>query len=300
MSLPRRTLLFGGLALALASCSGSGSPTATPPSSTTTSPEPVPDADLAALEQKFGGRLGFYALDTGSGHSVAYRADERFLMCSTHKVLVVGAILQLRQQQSGLLDRVIQYDKSKVLSYAPITSQHTSMKVSELCEATLKVSDNTADNLLIELLKGPQAVTAFARGLGDNITRLDRIEPQLNDGAPGDERDTTKPPVFASDLYALVAGEGLDATGRDLLVTWMKASTTGLDLVRAGLPKDWAAADKSGSGAKGEVNDVAVVWPPNHAPLVITAFTAPNDSKSTAGRKLIADATAIAVKKLVP
>jgi beta-lactamase class A len=297
MPLPRRTLLFGGLAVALAGCSSS--PASTPPSSTTT-PAASQDPELAALEQKFGGRLGFYALDTGSGHSVAYRADERFLMCSTHKVLVVGAILQLRQQQSGLLDRVIPYDRSKVLSYAPITSQHTSMKVSELCEAALKVSDNTADNLLIELLKGPQAVTAFARNLGDNVTRLDRIEPELNDGAPGDERDTTKPPVFASDLYALTSGEGLDAAGRDQLVTWMKASTTGLDLVRAGLPKDWAAADKSGSGSKGEVNDVAVVWPPNRAPLVITAFTAPKDPKSTAGRKLIADATGIAVNKLVP
>jgi beta-lactamase class A len=297
MPLPRRTLLFGGLAAVLAGCSTV--PATTPPSTTTSTATP-PDADLAALEQKFDGRLGFYALDTGSGHSVAYRADERFLMCSTHKVLVVGAILQLRQQQSGLLDRVIPYDRSKVLSYAPITSQHTSMKVSELCEATLKVSDNTADNLLIDLLKGPQAVTAFARDLGDNVTRLDRIEPELNDGAPGDERDTTKPPVFASDLYALTSGEGLDAAGRDLLVTWMKASTTGLDLVRAGLPKDWATADKSGSGSKGEVNDVAVVWPPNRAPLVITAYTAPKDPESTAGRKLIADATGIAVKKLAP
>ncbi|MEV6606284.1 class A beta-lactamase [Kutzneria sp. NPDC051319] len=295
MPLPRRTLLLGGLAATLAGCSTA--PATTPPTSTTTS-SAAQDPDLAALEQKFGGRLGFYALDTGSGRSVAYRADERFLMCSTHKVLVVGAILQLRQQQPGLLDRVIAYDKSKVLSYAPVTSLHTSMKVSELCEATLKVSDNTADNLLIELLKGPQAVTAFARDLGDNVTRLDRFEPDLNDGAPGDERDTTKPPVFASDLYALTGGEGLDAAGRDLLVNWMKSSTTGLDLVRGGLPKDWAAADKSGSGAKGEVNDVAVVWPPNRAPLVITAYTAPKDPKSTAGRKLIADATGIAVKKL--
>lgn len=298
MPLPRRTLLFGGIAAALAGCSTTT--TTTPPATTTTTTPTPPDPDLAALEQKFGGRLGFYAIDTASGKSVAHRADERFLMCSTHKVLVAGAILRLRQQQSGLLDRVIQYDKSKVLSYAPITSQHTSMTVSELCDATLKVSDNTADNLLIELLQGPPAVTAFARTLGDNVTRLDRREPDLNNGGPGDERDTTKPPVFASDLYELTAGEGLDAAGRDLLVNWMKSSTTGLDLVRAGLPKDWTAADKSGSGSQGEVNDVAVVWPPGHAPLVITAYTAPKDPKSTAGRKTIADATAVAVRKLVP
>ena len=296
MPLPRRTLLFGGLAVALAGCSESQATTPTP---TTTTTAPPSDADLVALEQKFGGKLGFYALDTGTGQAVSYRTDERFLMCSTHKVLVVGAILQLRQQQSGLLDRVIPYDKSQVLAYAPITSQHTSMKVSELCEAALKVSDNTAVNLLITLLQGPPKVTAFARGLGDNVTRLDRVEPDLNDRAPGDERDTTKPPVFASDLLELTLGEGLDAAGRDLLVNWMKSSTTGLDLIRAGLPKNWASADKSGSGSKGEVNDVAVVWPPDHAPLVITAYTAPKDPRSTAGRATIAEATAIAVKKLV-
>ncbi|MFC0440075.1 class A beta-lactamase [Kutzneria buriramensis] len=295
MPLPRRTLLFGGLAAALAGCSTTTTPAAP---STATQTTAASDPDLAALERKFGGRLGFYALDTASGKTVAYRSGERFLMCSTHKVLVVGAILQLRQQQPGLLDRVITYDKSQVLSYAPITSQHSGMKVAELCDAALRLSDNTADNLLIDLLQAPQAVTAFARDLGDNVTHLDRKEPDLNDGAPGDERDTTRPPVFASDLNELTLGEGLDSAGRDMLVNWMKSSTTGLDLVRGGLPPGWVAADKSGSGAKGEVNDVAVVWPPNRAPLVIAAYTAPTDPKSTAGRKTIADATAIAVKKL--
>ena len=296
MPLPRRALLLGGLAVALAGCSDA---TATAPPASTTPSQP-PDPDLVALERKFGGRLGFYALDTGSGQAVAYRSDERFLMCSTHKVLVVGAILQLRQQQSGLLDQVVHYDKSQLLDYAPITSQHTSMKVSELCEAALKVSDNTAVNLLINLLQGPSKVTAIARGLGDNVTRLDRVEPDLNDGAPGDERDTTEPPVFASDLYELTLGQGLDTTGQGMLTNWMKSSTTGLDLVRAGLPKGWVTADKSGSGSKGEVNDVAIVWPPNHSPLVVTAYTAPKDPKSTAGRGTIAEATTIAMRKLVP
>jgi beta-lactamase class A len=293
MPLPRRTLLFTGLAAALAGCT-------TSPATTSPTP-PAPDSELAALERKFGGRLGFFALDTGAGKTVRYRADERYLMCSTHKVLVVGAILKLRQQQSGLLDRVIHYDQSQVLSYAPVTSQHVAdgMTVSALCDATLKVSDNTAVNLLINLLGGPPAVTAFANSLGDSTTRLDRVEPDLNNGAPGDERDTTKPPAFAADLRKLALSDGLDAAGRDLLVNWMKSATTGLDLVRAGLSKDWVAADKSGGGAKGEVSDVAVVWPPGRAPLVVTAYTVPTDPKSTAGRATIAEATAISVKKLV-
>ncbi|QUQ63483.1 class A beta-lactamase [Kutzneria sp. CA-103260] len=296
MPLPRRTLLFTGLAAALAGCAAK--PASEPGTALTLST--TPDADFVALERKFGGRLGFYALDTGTGKTVQYRAAERFLMCSTHKVLAVGAILRLRQQQPGLLDRVIHYDQSQVLSYAPITSQHVAdgMTVSALCDAALRVSDNTAVNLLIGLLGGPPAVTAFVHDLGETMTHLDRVEPDVNVGAPGDERDTTIPAYFAADLRKVTLGDGLDSAGRDLLVNWMKSATTGLDLVRAGVPKNWAAADKSGSGAQGEVNDVAVVWPPTGAPLVVTAFTVPTDPKSTAGRATIAEATAIAVKQL--
>jgi len=126
-----------------------------------------------------------------------------------------------------------------------------------------------------------------------------RVEPDVNAGAPDDERDTTTPSALAADLRKLALGDGLDTAGRNLLVNWMRSATTGLDLVRAGVTKDWAAADKSGSGDQGEVNDVAVVWPPHRAPLVITAYTVPTDPKSTARRGVVAEATAIAVNQLV-
>ncbi|MFI9381737.1 serine hydrolase [Kutzneria sp. NPDC052558] len=134
---------------------------------------------------------------------------------------------------------------------------------------------------------------------GDGTTRLDRAEPDVNVGAPGDERDTTTPRAFAGTLRKLALADGLGPAGRSLLVNWKKSATTGLDLVRAGVPKDWSTADKSGSGTQGEVDDVAVLWPPNRAPLVVTAYTVPTDPRSTAGRATVADATAIAVKTLV-
>ncbi|KAA2266552.1 class A beta-lactamase [Solihabitans fulvus] len=306
--LSRRALLHGGLAglgVALVGCST----TATPPGASSSGASSAPpsadqaaEAAFAALEAKFGGRLGVSAVDTGTGRTVGHRADERFLMCSTHKVFVVAAILALRGRQPGLLDRLIRYDRSQLLSYAPVTSQHVAdgMTVSALCEAAITVSDNTAVNLLQQVLGGPAAATAYVRTTGDQVTRLDRLEPDLNVGAPGDERDTTTPAQFAADLRTLALGDTLDPAGRDLLTGWLTAATTGGALVRAGLPAGWRAGDKSGSGAAGEVNDVAVVWPPNHAPLVVTVFTAPTDRASKAGQATVAGAASIAVKALVP
>jgi beta-lactamase class A len=300
LQLPRRALLLAGLGVALAGCAGhQPSPAAaTPPPRTSASPEV--SAALTALEARFGGRLGVYALDTGTGATVTHRADERFLFCSTGKVLAAAAILRQRLQQPGLLDRLIRYDRSQLLSYAPITSRHVveGMTVSALCQAALSVSDNTAMNLLLRVLGGPSAVTAFARTLGDQVSRLDRTEPDLNVTTPGDPRDTTTPARMAADLQALVLGDALDAAGRELLTGWLKGCTTGGKLIRAGLPAGWVFGDKTGSGSQGEVNDVAVVWPPGRAPLVIAVYTSPADPRTTVGQATVASAASIVLKAL--
>ncbi|MEC3981300.1 class A beta-lactamase [Amycolatopsis sp. H20-H5] len=302
--LPRRGVLLGGLGALLAGCTPNAAPEAVRLSGT---PSPLPgvaaaEAALASVEAGFGGRLGVFGLDTGSGATVRYRADERFLLCSTHKAIAVAAVLRLRDRQPGLMDRLIRYDRSQLLSYAPVTTQHVDegMTVSALCEAALTVSDNTASNLLVELVGGPPAATAFVRTLGDQVSRFDRLEPELNVGAPGDERDTSTPAQLAADLRALVLGDALDKAGRDLLTGWLKANTTGGKQIRAGLPAGWLVGDKTGSGSQGEVNDIAVVWPPGRAPLVISVYTAPADPKSTAGQATVAKAAMTVAKALVP
>jgi beta-lactamase class A len=302
--LPRRAVILGGLAglgAVLVGCSGgpSARPTTTPSASAGVA---VAGTELAALEARLGGRLGVCAVDTDAGTTVRYRADERFLMCSTHKALTVAAILRLRVRQSGLLDRVVHYGQSDVLAYAPVTSQHVAdgMSVSALCAAALTRSDNTADNLLLRILGGPPAVTTFARALGDQVTRLDRIEPDLNVGAPGDQRDTSTPAQMAADLRALAVGDALDSSGRDLLNGWLAANLTGGALIRAGLPTGWRVGDKTGSGAHGEMNDIAVIWPPGRGPLVLAVYTAPTDPNSTAGQATVATAATIVAKALVP
>ena len=296
--LSRRAAILGGFGAVVAGCShGTGTD---PAPATTTTPQPAVTPEFAELEKGFSGRLGVFAMDTGSGATVGYRTDERFLMCSTHKALAAAAVLRLRNDQPGLLDRVIHYRQSDILEYAPITKQHVAegMSVSALCEAALSVSDNTAANLLVQTLGGPPAVTTFVRSLGDQLTRLDRPEPDLNVASPGDERDTTTPAAIAADLRMLLVGSALDPAGRDMLTGWMTASTTGKDLIRAGLPTDWRTADKSGSGAQGEVNDIAVTWPPGRAPLVVAVYTAPTDPKATNGRATVASAARLAAEAL--
>jgi beta-lactamase class A len=240
-----------------------------------------PDARdaLAQLEARSQVRLGVFGLDTATQATTSYRADERFLLCSTGKALVVAAVLKRSETDPGLLDRVIGYQRSDVLAYAPVTSLHVTegMTVAALCDAAITVSDNTAANLLVNLLGGPPAVTAFARSIGDGVTRIDRLEPELNVTTPGDPRDTSTPSQMARNLQTLVLGDALDDAARQRFTDLLRANTTGSETIRAGLPGDWAVGDKTGSGAQGEANDIGVAWPPNRAPLIIAVYVAPRD-----------------------
>jgi len=234
-------------------------------------------ARLAALERQHGGRLGVAILDTGNGRRIAHRADERFLMCSTFKLLAVAAVLARVDRGTERLDRRIVFGKEAVLAYAPVTSHRVGapgMTVAELCQAAITVSDNTAANLLLASLGGPAAMTAYVRSLGDAVTRLDRIEPELNIASPGDLRDTTTPSAMLADLHTLLLGNALSAASREQLAAWLRATSTGTEQLRAGLPAGWQAGDKTGSGAQRETNDVAIIWPPQRKPLLVTAYYA--------------------------
>jgi beta-lactamase class A len=254
---------------------------------------------LAALERKHGGRLGVAMLDSGSGQRLGYRAGERFLMCSTFKLLAVAAVLARVDQGREQLDRRITFGKDALLSWAPETSHHVGapgMTISQLCRAAITVSDNTAANLLLASLGGPAAVTAFVRTLDDPLTRLDRIEPELNKGSPGDLRDTTTPSAMLDDLRCLLLGQALTDASRQLLIQWLGACTTGLDKLRAGLPPGWQAGDKTGSGAKGESNDVAILWPPQRSPLLVAAYYVPVSAEAAISKAVLAEVGRIAAR----
>jgi beta-lactamase class A len=239
-------------------------------------PAPDPAADIAAIERQLGGRLGVAALDTASGRRVEHRATERFALCSTFKFLASAAILARVDARAERLDRLVRYTQKDVLEYAPITKDHVrdGMTIEALMAAAVSYSDNTAANLLLASLGGPKGVTAFARGIGDTVTRLDRNEPALNRVPRGDVRDTTSPASMVQNLRTLLLEtKALSESSRGLLTKWLVENTTGNDRLRAGLPNAWRVGDKTGTGPDGATNDVAIAWPPNRAPVLIAVYS---------------------------
>ncbi|MDR3482013.1 MAG: class A beta-lactamase [Burkholderiaceae bacterium] len=255
-------------------------------------------ARLAALETSAGGRLGVAALDTTNGSRLNYRADERFPLCSTFKLMLVAAVLARATKQSALMARRIRYRARDLIHYSPIAEKHVSdgMRVDELCAAAIEYSDNTAANLLLKIVGSPAALTAFARSIGDTEFRLDRWEPALNSAIPGDLRDTTTPAAMAGTLQRLVIEDTLAASQRDLLLGWLHGTTTGTDRISAGVPANWQVGHKTGTGDYGTANDVAILTPPNRAPLILALyFTQPLKNAKVDGAVLAA-ATRIVVE----
>lgn len=256
---------------------------------------------LAALEQAAGGRLGVAAWRQGSELRVAYRADERFPLASTFKAMLAGAVLARSVSQPGLLDQHVRYEKKELVTYSPITEKHLAdgMSVADLCAATLQYSDNSAANFLMTLLGGPQAVTAFARSIGNTVFQLERWETELNSAIPGEVRDTASPASMAHSLQQLLLGNSLPAPQRQQLDTWMRGNTTGDKRIRAGVPAGWQVADKTGSGAYGSVNDIGVAYPASGAPLVIAVYYTREQKKADTNQDIITAATRIVTAALV-
>jgi len=232
-------------------------------------------ADFAKIEADIRGRLGVAVLDTLTQARATHRADERFPMCSTFKLLAAAAVLARVEAGKERLDRRIRFETRDIVVNSASTKDRAGgegMTLAELCEAAMIVSDNTAGNLLLATLGGPAGLTAYARSLGDAVTRLDRIEPDLGEAIDGDPRDTTSPAAMLSNLHALVLGNVLTANSKDQLTRWLLGNKTGDTRLRAGLPSGWRVGDKTGSGERGTTNDVGIIWPPERAPVLVSIY----------------------------
>ena len=255
-----------------------------------------PGDAFAGLEQSHGGRLGVAVLDTGSGRRLLHRADERFLMCSTGKLLAVAAVLARVDRGEERLHRRIVFSRTDVLDWAPVTRLRPGppgMTVEELCQAAMIVSDNTAMNLLLASLSGPAALTRFVHGLGDPLTRFDRTEPSLNRPGPQGFEDTTTPVAMLDDMRRVLLGDVLSPATRARLLDWLRHNTTGTTQLRAGLPAGWSAGDKTGASTT-QNNDVAIAWPPGRAPVLIAAFYESTAGATEARKSVLAQVGALA------
>ena len=265
---------------------------------------------LAGLERRVGGRLGAAVLDTETGEVAGNRLDERFGMCSTFKLPLAAAILREVDQGRLRLDQWVPFTQADMVPHAPVTGPRLvkgGMTVRDLAEAAQKTSDNVAANLLIQLIGGPAGMTAILRAMGDNQTRVDRKEPEMNLVMPGEEHDTTTPRAMAETVSCIVTGQWLSTASTELLTSWMVETETGRKRLRAGFPKGWRSGDKTGTamapGMADKYNDLAVVWPKGKQPLVVTAFyetpVAHGGGMRDADQRVLAQVGSIATQRLL-
>jgi beta-lactamase class A len=73
-------------------------------------------------------------------------------------------------------------------------------------------------------------------------------------------------------MRTVLLGPTLTERSRERLIGWLVDATTGRRRIRAGLPPGWRAGDKTGNGANGAANDVAIAWPPGRAPILVASY----------------------------
>ncbi|WP_197275123.1 class A beta-lactamase [Luteipulveratus halotolerans] len=297
----RRAVLTAATALPLAAMSSGCSSRSdsdsvrrpvTPTSSRgTSSAHPAPPA-LGPIAQKHAVRLGVYAVDTGSRREVRFHEDERFAYASTFKALASGLVLK----KSGLagLETAVAISAADLRPASPVSSRYVgkTMTMREIIDAAVRFSDNTAGNKLLTALGGPAGFgTSLQATLGDHVTRPSRYEVELSDGVPGDERDTSTARQLATDLRALLVDDVLPSPERAFLRDTMWRNTTGDTTIRAGVPKGWTVADKTGTASYGGRNDIAVIWPPDREPVVIAVLSTRDTQGSKGVDAVIAEST---------
>jgi beta-lactamase class A len=252
---------------------------------------PALRGSIEQIERTSGGRLGLAVLDSASGRRFEWRGDALFPMCSTFKLLLAAAVLERADRGRESLARVVPIAKSDLLDNSPFGRSRIGhgATLGELCEAIIVDSDNAGANLLLSAIGGPPGLTRFARRLGDKVTRLDRNELSLGEARPGDPRDTTSPKAMLADMDLLLTGALLSPQSRRRLIGWLIACRTGKARLRAGFPPDWRIGDKTGSGANGTTNDIAIAWRAREAePLLVAAYLTGSTLEAAAREAILA------------
>lgn len=270
MTIDRRTLLAAAPAFALPALAGPAD--AFPPLFA------EPPTEIRSYERKTRGRVGVFAQNLDTGRKFTWRDDERFVMCSTFKASLVACVLSRVDMGQERLDRMVPYGEKDLQEYAPVAKARDNLSrgalsVEAMCRGAVELSDNTCANLLLSAVGGPAALTNFWRTTGDGTSRLDANEPELNRSRPGDPHNTTTPKAMAENLKRYVLGQVLMGPSRERLTNWMLGCQTGANRLRAGLPKAWMVADKTGNNGRDAAGDIAVAWIGPGKPVLICVYT---------------------------
>lgn len=257
--------------------------------------------EVDRIERQLDARVGFAAYDLETGQRWEYNADQLFAMSSTFKTLACASLLQRVDEGNEQLERRVKVSASDIVTYSPVTEAYADnreISLFELCEATMTTSDNTAANLILQAIGGPQAVTEFVRELGDSVTRLDRWETELNEATPHDERDTSTPNAMVSNLEKLVVGNALSPQSKNQLREWLVNNEVADGLFRSHMPDEWVIGDRTGAGGFGSRSITAVIWPPEREPTIVAFYITETDASFEERNSAIAELGSVIIESI--
>ncbi|MDU2310145.1 MAG: class A beta-lactamase [Staphylococcus epidermidis] len=230
--------------------------------------------ELNNLEKKYNANIGVYALDTKSGKEVKFNADKRF---------------------------ALHINKDDIVAYSPILEKYVGKDITlkELIEASMKYSDNTANNKIINEIGGIKKIKKRLKKLGDKVTNPVRYEIELNYYSPKSKKDTSTPAAFGKTLNKLIANGKLSKKNKNFLLDLMLNNKNGDTLIKDGVPKDYKVADKSGQAITyASRNDVAFVYPKNQSePIILVIFTNKDNKSDKPNDKLISETAKNVINK---
>lgn len=246
---------------------------------------------IKVIERQIGAQIGVAIYDVKTQDLWNYNGDFRFPLMSTFKTLACAKLLSDVDKGYQSFETSVVIQKDSLVTWSPITKNHIGemFSLKQACSAAMIMSDNTASNIVLDGINGPISLTKFLRSIGDNITRLDRIEPFLGEAVKGDLRDTTTPNAITESLHKLLFGRVLSKESKTQLKQWMIDNKVSDSLLRSVLPRDWSIADRSGAGGFGSRGITAVVWSAIRSPLIISIYLTQTSASFDEQNKAIAD-----------
>jgi len=279
--------------------------------------KPTLQAALNSLNIKKDRQIGIGVLDLNTGESWFRNRKQRFPMQSVYKLPIAIAILKLVDERKISLSQNITITKEDFAPgnspiVKEINSSNTQFTVRDLLIRAMSVSDNTASDALVRLIGSPSKVNEILVKLKIHNVRVDRLERQIQPDSVGlknplpewsdaktfeeviqqaptstkqiglkkyltDPRDTATPEGLVDLLAKLQKQQLLSSDSTALLLQIMTNSPSGQKRLKAGLPKNWSIAHKTGTGVEvlgigSATNDVGIVSSPNGKHIAIAMF----------------------------
>ncbi|MBS0236159.1 MAG: class A beta-lactamase [Proteobacteria bacterium] len=288
---------------------------------------------MAALEVQSHSQIGLSAVNMETGKKLEWRADERFKMASTVKLPIAVSVLHLIETHKLTLDKMIRIEPYELVPGSGkmgyfLTKPGLELSIYNLLEPMIAISDNTASDILLAEVGGPQAVRQYLynNGLTDiwidrTILQLfldssgltyipsqkqrslqdwkkrfdavpDEVELRIAERLHGDTRDTTTPKAMTALLSQIQEHKILQPREAELLLEIMSHTENKSPRIGKLLPKEAKLMHKTGSwwgAVHNYANDVGIIVTPKGEHIAISVYTA-----SEGGSSLEMQAQAIA------